>query len=244
MTAERHRTENQESPADQEGGCAMSRGLLSLGEQLRYLVQDRALSATTMRVPKHSHIYNCGERDGNIYLVESGQVRTVSLSRDGKRCLLSVYTEGDVFGELCILRENRIETATAMTPVALRRIPKTRLLEAVAEAGLQGAFIRHLTGRLSEQQQIITTLVTMDSEQRLATILLRLARKLGKRQGEYLCIVERISQEELAWMVGTTRSRVGYFLKRFHDAGFVRRTRESYLLVHEELLTGYVQKLM
>ena len=110
----------------------------------------------------------------------------------------------------------------------------------------EGALPR-VTGEVSARADIGkagTTLVTMDSEQRLATILLRLARKLGKRQGEYLCIVERISQEELAWMVGTTRSRVGYFLKRFHDAGFVRRTRESYLLVHEELLTGYVQKLM
>jgi CRP-like cAMP-binding protein len=197
-----------------------------------------------MRVPKHSHIYNCGERDGNIYIVESGQVRTVSLSRDGKRCLLSIYTDGDVFGELCMLRDSRIETATAMTVVALRRIPKAKLLEVVAGAGLQGSFIQHLTGRLSEQQEIITTLVTMDSEQRLATVLLRLARKLGKRQGEHLRITERISQEELAWMVGTTRSRIGFFLKRFHDGGFVGRNGESHLLVHEELLTAYVESLM
>lgn len=214
------------------------------GEQLSTLVRENSLSATTMRVPKHSHIYNCGERDGNIYIVESGQVRTVSLSRDGKRCLLSIYTGGDVFGELCMLRDGRTETATAMTQVALRRIPKARLLEVVAEKGLKGAFIQHLTGRLSEQQRIITTLVTMDSEQRLAAVLLRLARKLGEREGTHLRIAERISQEELAWMVGTTRSRIGFFLKRFIDAGFVRRTGESYLLVHDELLTGYVESLM
>lgn len=243
MTTGRHGCAVPNPPGDQEES-AVSRGPSMFGEQLRTLVQENSISATTIRIPKHSHVYNCGERDGNIYIVESGQVRTVSLSRDGKRCLLSIYADGDVFGELCMLRDGRTETATAMTMVALRRIPKARLLEVVAEKGLKGSFIQHLTGRLSEQQRIITTLVTMDSEQRLAAVLLRLARKLGRRQGEYLRIAERISQEELAWMVGTTRSRIGFFLKGFIDAGFVCRTGESHLLVHEELLTGYVESLM
>jgi CRP-like cAMP-binding protein len=185
-------------------------------------------------------VYNCGDRDNDIYLIENGQVKTVTYSRDGKKCLLSIYATGDVFGELGMLSEGRTETATAMRNSALRRVPVKKFRAALCDDQLLEAFLGHLTQRLSEQQQIITNLVTMDSERRLAAALLALAHKLGKPQPRGTRIDQRITQEELSGMVGTTRSRVGYFLKRFCDAGLVHRAPGSFLVVNESNLADYL----
>jgi len=208
--------------------------------RLRALV-SRETSATQVRVPRNAHVFNVGDRDDGLYLIESGQVKTVTYSRDGKQCLLSIYTTGDVFGELCLLSTGRAETATAMRSTTLRRIPATKFRAALADHELLESFLGYLTLRLTEQQQVITNLVTMDSERRLAAVLLILADKLGKRQALGTRIEQRITQEELSGMVGTTRSRVGYFLKRFSEAGLVRRTSDSFLVIDEHSLTNFLE---
>ncbi|WP_082119341.1 Crp/Fnr family transcriptional regulator [Saccharothrix sp. ST-888] len=198
-------------------------------------------SATRLTFPKNSHIYNCGEEDSHLYVVESGQVKTVTHSREGKRCVLSIYGQNDVFGELCLLSGARAETATAMRRTTLIRIP-TIWVTGCQDHGIREAFMTHLTARLSEQQQTIANLVTMDSEKRLAALLLTLGRKFGERRPpETLVIKERITQDELSGMVGTTRSRIGYFLKRFTDAGLVQRGSGAHLWVDERGLAEYVE---
>ncbi|RCG27057.1 Crp/Fnr family transcriptional regulator [Sphaerisporangium album] len=210
-------------------------------DELQAFIARDSLSASSIRFPKRTHIYNCGERDANIYLIESGQVKTQTYTRCGKECLLSIFTAGDIFGETSLLGPERTETATVMRTSWIRRIPATGFRAAMADTRLLNGFIDHLARRLSEQQQVITTMVTMDSEQRLAAVLLRLSRKLGKRRANnLLAIEERITQEELSGMVGTTRSRVGYFLKRFRDAGLVLPVSEPFLLVNEKRLAEYV----
>ncbi|MFC6082797.1 Crp/Fnr family transcriptional regulator [Sphaerisporangium aureirubrum] len=210
-------------------------------DELRTLAASDSLGASSIRYAKRTHIYNCGEHDGNIYLVESGQVKTLTYARCGKECLLSIYTSGDIFGESSLLGAVRAETATVMRTSWIRRIPADGFRSALADRKLLNGFIDHMAERLTEQQQVITSMVTMDSEQRLAEVLLRLSRKLGKqRSGHLLAIEERITQEELSGMVGTTRSRVGYFLKRFKDAGLVLPVSEAFLLVNEKRLAEYV----
>ncbi|NUT44668.1 MAG: Crp/Fnr family transcriptional regulator [Thermoactinospora sp.] len=210
-------------------------------EDLRTFIARDSVEASSVRVPKRTNIYNCGQRDGNIYLVESGQIKTQMYARCGKECLLSIFTAGDIFGELSLLGPERFETATAMRTSWVRKIPAVRFRAALAESGLLDAFIDHLAQRLAEQQHVIATMVTMDSEQRLAFVLLNLSRKIGKRCAHNIRAIEdRITQEELSGMVGTTRSRVGYFLKRFKDAGFVLPTSEPFLLVDEKRLAEYV----
>ncbi|SNY24399.1 Crp/Fnr family transcriptional regulator [Paractinoplanes atraurantiacus] len=205
------------------------------------MLSGRLEQYTQIRFPKNAHVYNCGARDDYIYLVESGQVKTVTYSRDGKKCLLSIYAAGDVFGELCLLSAGRVETATTMRTAMLRRIPLASFRAALGDQELLDTFLRYLTLRLAEQQQIITNLVTMDSERRLAAALLILANKLGKRQARGIRIEQRITQEELSGMVGTTRSRVGYFLKRFCEAGLVYRTPDSFLVVVERNVVNYLE---
>lgn len=212
-----------------------------LARRLGEALAEESAHATRVRVGRGGHIYNCGDHDPSIYLIESGQVKTLTYSPDGKQCLLSIYASGDIFGELCMACEGRTETATAMRSTCLRRIPYPRLRAAMHDGDLMEAFLAHLTRRLSEQQQIITNLVTMDSERRLASALLTLAQKLGKEAPRGTRIDQRITQEELSGMVGTTRSRVGYFLKRFCEAGLVQRPPGSFLVVNENNLVDYLE---
>lgn len=93
---------------------------------------------------------------------------------------------------------------------------------------------------LCEQQRTIASLLLKDSEHRLAAVLLQLSRKLGKRRGPGVQLQERITQEDLSGMVGTTRSRVGYFLRRFHNAGLVERLPGSFLMLYEQRLATYL----
>lgn len=211
--------------------------------------QDRLSEAITRRLPsgkrininRQGHVYNSGDRDGAVYLVECGQVKTVTYSPDGKQCLLSIYTSGDVFGELCLVSDVCSETATAMRPTVLQRIPVAVFRRILVDEKLLEAFLGHLAIRLSEQQEVIKNMVTMDSERRLAATLLMLGRKLGKRHQRGIRIDYHITQEELSGMVGTTRSRVGYFLKRFCEAGLVYRGPGAPLVIDERSLSAYLE---
>lgn len=194
-----------------------------------------------VRLPRGRVLYRCGEVSNSLYLVESGRIKTASFSPCGKGCLLDIYAPGEVVGECCLHGAERTDTATAMAPTLLRRIPKERFLQILVECELLDQWMGYLAARLSTQQRLITLLVTVESEQRLAVILLRLARKLGIPQGELIRVDERITQQELAEMVGTTRSRVGLFLKRFRDSGYIgSSTLASPLVVHEGRLADYV----
>jgi CRP-like cAMP-binding protein len=97
--------------------------------------------------------------------------------------------------------------------------------------------------RIADQQQIIANLVTVDSEKRLGETLLRLARKLGKKDVRSILIEHRISQQELSQIVGTTRPRISEFMQRFQRLGLIERTTEHYLIVKESKLTQYLEHL-
>lgn len=211
-----------------------------LGETLAQLIRAQALTVTTVKVARREIVYGCLERDRSIYLIERGQVKAIVPSREGKECLLDIYSVGEVFGELCLVGESRTEMVSAMTPVVLHRIPAAQVVAAMEDAGLRDEMVRHMASRLFERQQLIAGLVTEDSEYRLAAVLLHLGQKLGRREEHLLRIQEKITQEELSAMVGTTRSRVGYFLKRFRDAGLVNRGRDCFMAIHEPRLQNFI----
>lgn len=221
----------------------MNRGQFAgIGLHIRRLIANQELAASTIELSRREVVYGSLDSDRSIYLVERGQIKAVTSSPDGKECLFAIFTGGDIFGELCLLGGDRIETTTAMTATVLRRLSSARVVAALDDAGLREEFVRHLTQRLLEQQRLITDLVTSDGEYRLAAVLLHLARKLGRRDGHLLRIEERITQEELSGMVGTTRSRVGYFLKRFRHIGLVQRAKNCYLIVNEPQLDRFVMR--
>jgi CRP-like cAMP-binding protein len=209
--------------------------------RLRDFLRDQSQHTTTATVRRNESAYSCGGQDRNVYFLESGQIKTVMFSRSGKECLLRIHTPGEIFGELCSLGGIREESAIAMRDSVVHRMPYEHFLSSITAAGFVDDFINHLSRRLAEQQQSITHLVTVDSEQRLGEILLDLARKLGRGDGRRPHIAGRITHEELAGMVGTTRSRVGYFLKGFRDRGLVDVTPGSHLIIDQLRLSAYLE---
>jgi CRP/FNR family transcriptional regulator, cyclic AMP receptor protein len=104
-------------------------------------------------------------------------------------------------------------------------------------------FVRYLTVRVADQQQVIANLVTVDSEQRLGQTLLRLARRMGKKDPNSIRIELRISHEELSEMVGTTRPRVSLFMQRFHHLGLIETNKDYFFIIKEKKLTEYLVQI-
>jgi CRP-like cAMP-binding protein len=179
-----------------------------------------------------------------VYFIESGQIKLLMLSPDGKECLLAIHTSGDIFGELCLADLGpRMESAMAMEETTLRRIPCTKLFALLTNDSLLQGFVQYLVVRIADQQQIIANLVTVDSEKRLGETLLRLARKLGKKDIRSILIEHKISHQELSEIVGTTRPRISEFMQRFRRLGLIESTAEHYLIVKERKLTEYLEHL-
>lgn len=215
-------------------------------DSARFRVKLRALCATrlhdtpTLTVPRRGHVYTDGGQNQHIYVIETGQVKTLMVTGSGKRCLLYISGAGDVLGELGLLGSERSDAAVALEPATLRQIPGDRFLSVLAEEGLLPEYVRHLGERVIEQQKIIVDMVTLECERRLAARLLLLSQQIGRPCGRLVVIPARITQEELAEMVGTTRSRVGLFLKRFREAGLVGTVQGS-LAVDDRRLRDYIE---
>lgn len=210
-------------------------------QQMCAYFRKSQVQAHRVELPAKRPIYTCGQSDDNLYAVCSGQVKTLARTADGKDCLLDIYVAGDVIGESCLVRRHRLEAAVTMTPTVLRRIPRVQFFRAVIEQGLQVEVLTYLTVRLMQQWQRITHLVTVDSRRRLAEVLLALGHKVGSDAGDgRLWLRVRITQREFAEMVGTTRSRIGFFLKAFRESGLVDYGPDGLLIIDEPSLREYI----
>lgn len=189
-------------------------------------------------------LYTCGAENHNIYFIESGCVKVLLLSRSARQCLLDICSQGDMVGESGLLATERAESVVAMSPCVLRAVSRVDFVDIIFKYKLVEETLQYFAAKLQDQQQVMSHFVTADSEGRLAATILRLARKLGKPCGGGLMIDERITQEELAEIVGTTRSRVGHFLKGFQEAGLIERPSRASLLVNEERLDEHVQSYL
>ena len=83
-----------------------------------------------MTIPRHANVYNCGDQDEMVYFIESGQIKLLLLSPEGKECLLAIHSNGDIFGELCLAGLARHESATAMRETKLKKYPVLNSLRA------------------------------------------------------------------------------------------------------------------
>ena len=151
-------------------------------ERLRESLQRETLNSRSVRIARHANVYTCGDQDEMVYYIESGQIKLLMLSPEGKECLLAIHSAGDIFGELILFGlGSRRETATAMEETILRKIPCSQFLARLEHDSLLEGFVRYLAVRIADQQQVIANLVTVDSEQRLGKTLLQLARTLGEK---------------------------------------------------------------
>jgi CRP/FNR family cyclic AMP-dependent transcriptional regulator len=213
-------------------------------QQMRDSLRQETLNSRAIKIAKHDHVYTCGDQDEMVYFIESGQVKLLMLSPEGRECLLAIHAAGDIFGELCLSGlGTRLETAMAMEETVLKQIPCPKFFAQLGGDALFEGFVQYLAVRIADQQQVIANLVTVDSEQRLGKTLLRLARTLGKKDPRSIRIELKISHEELSEMVGTTRPRISLFMQRFRNLGLIETSEEHFLIIKEKKLTAYLAQI-
>jgi CRP-like cAMP-binding protein len=213
-------------------------------KQLGESLLRETLNSRAVKVARHENVYTCGDRDEMVYFVESGQVKLVMDSSEGKECIIAIHGAGDIFGELCLSGvAGRLETAIAMKATTVKRIPCNQFFARLHRDSLFEGFIRYLAVRVADQQQVIANLVTVDSEQRLGQTLLQLGRTMGKKDPRSIRIELKISHEELSEMVGTTRPRISMFMQRFKNLGLIETNKEHFLILKENKLTAYLAQI-
>jgi CRP/FNR family cyclic AMP-dependent transcriptional regulator len=210
-------------------------------EQMRGSLLNETKDSTAVKIARHQNVYTIGDRDATVYFLERGHIKLVVTSPAGKECMLAIHDSGDLFGELCLSGPwGRLETATAMEDSTLKQIPRAKFLARLAKDSLLEGFIKYLTVRVGDQQQVIANLVNVDSEQRLGHTLLQLARKLGKKDPHSIRIEIKISHEELASMVGATRPRISVFMQRFRNLDLIEFNTAHHLIIKEDKLVAYL----
>ena len=213
---------------------------VQMGDSLR----RETLNSRAVTIAKHDNVYTCGDNDELVYYIETGQIKLLMLSPEGRECLLAVHTAGDIFGELCLSGLGaRVETATAMEETNLKQVPCSRFFARLDRDSLFEGFVRYLAVRIADQQQVIADLVTVDSEQRLGKTLLRLARTMGKKDPRSIRLEPKISHEELSEMVGTTRPRISVFMQRFKNLGLLEINENNFLVIKEKKLSDYLAQI-
>ena len=180
-------------------------------------------------------IFTQGDAADALFYIQEGKVKLTVVSKIGKEATLGILSEGDFFGEGGLAGQVlRMGSATAMTDCELMRIDKKAMILALHEQHtLSDLFTAYLLGRNIRYEADLVDQLFNSSEKRLARILLLLAH-FGK-EGVPETVIPKMSQETLAEMVGTTRSRVSFFMNRFRKLGFVDYG-ESGLQVHSSLL--------
>ena len=207
-------------------------------------LKNESLELASIQIAKHQAIYTCGDKAEAVYFIESGQVKLLMLSPEGKECLLAIHTDGDTFGELCLADANvRQETAMAMEDTRLKRIPCSMFFRHLNQHALVESFVHYLAARVGEQQRVIANLITVDSEHRLGETLLFLAQKLGQPDPRSTRIEKKITHEELSEMVGTTRPRITSFMLQFRALGLIEITPEHFLVIKEKKLSEYLGRI-
>jgi CRP/FNR family transcriptional regulator, cyclic AMP receptor protein len=190
------------------------------------------------------YLLPCGKKTPWVKFIESGQIKLLMLSPGGKECLIAIHAAGDIFGELCLSGLGaRLETAIAMEETFIKQIPCSKFFARLGRDELFEGFVQYLAVRIADQQQVIANLAPVDSEQRLGKTLLRLARKLGKKDPRSIRIEPKITHEELSEMVGATRLRIGMFMQRFRNLRLIETNADDFLIIKEKKLTDYLAQL-
>jgi len=184
---------------------------------------------------KHA-IFVQGDSTDGLFFIQKGKVQLSVVSESGKEATLGILSEGDCFGEGGLAGQLlRMSSATAMTECLLLHVEKKAMMRALAgEPKLAVLFLKYLLQRNIRYQDDLVDQLFNSSEKRLARVLLLMA-QFGK-EGVSEMLVPRLSQETLAEMVGTTRSRVSFFMNRFRKLGFINYDVGDHLRVNSSLL--------
>jgi CRP/FNR family transcriptional regulator, cyclic AMP receptor protein len=192
----------------------------------------------SVSVAKKQAIFTQGDPSDAVFFIQKGKVRLTVVSKAGKEATIAIMDEGSFFGEGALAGQAlRMGSAIAMTECHLLRLEKRAMMDALhGQHAFSDMFVAYLLARNIRYEEDLVDQLFNSSEKRLARILLMLAH-FGK-EGVPQPVVPKISQETLAEMVGTTRSRVSFFMNRFRKLGFIEYSSgmEGGLHVHSSLL--------
>ena len=187
---------------------------------------------------KNQHIFLQGSPADGIFYIQKGKIKLTVISKQGKEAVVAILGAGDFFGEGCLAGQAlRMASATTMLECSILRIEKAGTIRLLHD---QPAFsellLHHMLSRNIRIEEDLVDQLFNSSEKRLARVLLLLA-NFGK-EGDPSLVIPKISQETLAEIVGTTRSRVSFFMNRFRKLGFIQYSgqNDSGLEVHSSLL--------
>jgi CRP/FNR family transcriptional regulator, cyclic AMP receptor protein len=184
---------------------------------------------------KNEIVFTQGAPADSVFYIQNGKVRKTVVSEQGKEAVVALFGTGDFFGEGCMTGQPlRLATVRAMTECVIVRITKADVIRVIhEEPAFAELFIAHLLARNSRVEEDLVDQLFNSSEKRLAQMLLLLAH-FGK-EGKPEPVIAKISQETLAEMIGTTRSRVNFFMNKFRELGFVNCDGQQ-IEVHSSLL--------
>ena len=199
-----------------------------------FLAQS-GLGRMILELKKDETVFSQGDVANAVFYIQKGKIRLTVVSKRGKEATISLLGPGSFLGEECIvgIHPQRMATATTLIPASVLRIERTEMIRVLHEEKLlSDVFVSYLLARNARIQEDLVDQLFNSSEKRLARALLLLA-QFGK-DGVPETVIPRISQEVLAEMIGTTRSRVSFFMNRFRKMGFIEYN--GTLSVHSSLL--------
>ena len=201
---------------------------------LKGFLDSGGVSARVVRHRAGDVIYSQGTRCDAVFYVQKGEVKLSVLSPSGKEAIVAVFEAGDFFGEGALSGQPvRLASATATCASVLLVVEKQRMTQLLHEQhALSDRFLAHLLKRNSRVEADLVDQLFNSSEKRLARTLLLLAR-YGRHEGPDR-VLPKFSQETLAEMVGTTRSRVNFFMNKFRKLGYIEYN--GGLKIHNSLL--------
>jgi CRP/FNR family cyclic AMP-dependent transcriptional regulator len=190
---------------------------------------------TKVEYPKNQIVFRQGDPADTVFYILKGKVKVTVISEQGKEAVVAVLGPDEFCGEGCLAGQpRRIATATAMTECEIMRIEKEAIIRVLHdEPAFSEMFVSHLLARTIRVEEDLVDQLFNSSEKRLARALLLLA-NFGK-EGRPEPIIAKVSQEMLAEMIGTTRSRVSHFMNKFRQLGFI--DYNGTMEVHSSLLS-------
>ena len=183
---------------------------------------------------KDQIVFSQGDPADAVFYIQKGKVKITVVSEQGKEAVVAILGTNEFFGEGCLAGQAlRIATVATMTDSVIVRLEKAAIVRVIhQEPAFSEMFIAHLLGRTIRVEADLVDQLFNSSEKRLARLLLLLA-NFGK-EGKPEPIIAKVSQETLAEMIGTTRSRVSFFMNKFRKLGFI--DYNGHIEVHSSLL--------
>jgi len=221
--------------SDEKAARAASRPTPAFNAQA--FLDTEGLSRQIVEYGRGEAIFTQGDPCDHVLYIQTGGVKLSVLSKTGREAVVAMLGPGDFFGEGGLAGQAcRMGSASAITPSTIMLIEKDRMVRLLRKQhGMSDRFIAHMLSRNIRIEEDLIDQLFNSSEKRLARTLLLLAR-YGK-QDKPARVVPRISQETLAEMVGTTRSRVNFFLNKFKRLGFIEYKGELPLKINSSLLS-------